>query len=119
LNLRGPCLQPRPPGSPSPPGEGARDRLDLGAGALLDVAGNMSEWTRDAWNRIDEPCWRDVRVYRDPTCTTPSPNDGNLGVRRGGNWAEVPNFMVAQARFAIDPEFDNIQTGFRCVWPSP
>jgi formylglycine-generating enzyme len=118
-NIVGECKQPEPPGSPAVPGEGTRDRVDLPTGTILDLGGNMAEWTRDLWNRIDEPCWERREVYRDPLCTTASPNDGLRGVRRGGNWAEQANFMIASNRFAQDRDFFNVQTGFRCVWPSP
>src|SRR4029079_112475 len=114
--IEGPCKQLEPPGSPGLPGEGLRDRLDLPTGTLVDIAGNMREWTRDVWSRIDEGCWAAQTLIKDPLCTTPSPNDGPLGVHRGGNWAEVPTFMVASARYARAVDFANIQTGFRCVW---
>lgn len=114
-----PCKPDQPPGAPVPPGTLARDRLDLPGGTLFDLAGNMGEWTRDAWNRIGEPCWDRAQVHHDPTCTTPSPADGPLVVRRGGDWVAPATYMVASTRYATDPSFANIQTGFRCVWPSP
>jgi formylglycine-generating enzyme required for sulfatase activity len=113
-----PCKPADPPGAPVPPGTSARDRLDLPGGTIFDLAGNMGEWTRDAWNRIGEPCWDRAQVHRDPACTTPSPADGPLVVRRGGDWVEPATYMVASTRFALDATFANIQTGFRCVWPA-
>jgi formylglycine-generating enzyme required for sulfatase activity len=117
--LESPCRADTPPGGPAVPGTKARDRFDLPNGTIFDLAGNMGEWTGDVWNRIGEPCWDRAGVHRDPRCTTSSPADGPLAVRRGGDWISLATYMVASTRFALDPGFANIQTGFRCVWPSP
>jgi formylglycine-generating enzyme required for sulfatase activity len=58
-------------GAPLPPGSGARDRLSVGGGVVVDLAGNVDEWVRDMWNRISEPCWT-PSLLRDPLCETPT-----------------------------------------------
>jgi formylglycine-generating enzyme required for sulfatase activity len=114
-----PCKPASPPGSPAAPATGLRDRLDLLGGSVFDLAGNISEFARDSWNRIDEPCWSRAGVYHDPVCTTPSPNDGPLTVFRGGNWVDAAVAMPAYRRRSYSATERGVQFGFRCAWPSP
>lgn len=113
-----PCKPLKPPGGLLPPGSGARDRLVVPTGTIVDLAGSVNEWMRDRWNRIDEPCWSSP-LLRDPVCTTPSPADGDLAVHRGGNWADISVRMVSSVRFGRPRDGTDPQTGFRCVWPTP
>jgi formylglycine-generating enzyme required for sulfatase activity len=113
-----PCKPSQPPGSPSPPGSGGRDRLDLPGGSIVDLAGNLAELARDLWNRIDEPCWARQGVYRDPVCTTKSPHDDLLVVYRGGDWSEPAAEMPSSRRHSLPPDFPQNAIGFRCVWPA-
>jgi formylglycine-generating enzyme required for sulfatase activity len=113
-----PCHPSEAPGGPLRPGQGTRDRVDLPGGSIVDLAGNASEWTRDLWNRIDEPCWTRAGVYRDPWCTTASPTDGLLVVYRGGNWVETPSVMGSSQRTKFDPNQESVDIGFRCAWPA-
>ncbi len=112
-----PCKPAVPPGSVAKPGEGVRDRLDLPTGTLVDLAGNLNEWVRDRWNRIDEACWS-AKLHHDPFCETTSPSDGNLAVHRGGNWSDIAARMIATTRFGRSGTQADAQTGFRCVWPA-
>lgn len=113
-----PCKPLRPPGGPAPPGSGLRDRLALPGGTIVDLAGNVREWSRDLWNRVDEACWERLGALRDPRCATVSSSDGLLVTVRGGAWVQQPKEMESHVRSGVDPNTDNIETGFRCVWPS-
>jgi formylglycine-generating enzyme required for sulfatase activity len=106
------CKQPGAPGGPLKIGSGALDRLDLPTGTVLDLIGNVSEYARDAWNRLVEPCWSRPGLYADPVCTTPGRLDPLANfTMRGGEWEKAPN--RASGRF-----FGNVAsptTGFRCA----
>lgn len=102
-------------GGPSPPGSGERDRLALGGREVVDLMGNVSEWTRDLWNRTTEPCWLDRSLLENPECTTPSTLDasesGELHTVKGSTWVTVP-FPSARRRGGDVPLANR---GFRCV----
>jgi formylglycine-generating enzyme required for sulfatase activity len=107
-------LPPGDPGGPLVAGNGGRDRLQLAGGEVLDLAGNVSEWTRDTWNRIYEPCWLGKPLLANPECSTPSPIDGDARTIKGGPW----NVYIPPASFRIGRSPDvttRSQTGFRCV----
>jgi formylglycine-generating enzyme len=111
------CLPPNELGGPLPPGHGNLDKLMLAEGAVLDLAGNVSEWTRDSWNRPDEPCWAGKSLVVDPECATPS-TDGDFRTIKEGGW--VTDIPPASFRIGRPPDRDRgrPQTGFRCVRPA-
>ena len=88
-----------------------------GGGTILDLGGNVSEWTLDLWNRIDEPCWQRAGIYENPQCTSLSDEEGHLVAVRGGNWDEPFRALQATSRRARDPLSTNLDVGFRCAWP--
>lgn len=99
-----------------PPGSGALDRLNLGDVQVVDLMGNLAEWTRDTWNRISEPCWAEHALLENPSCSSPSTLDladeGQvLHTLKGQSWNGVP-FPAAQRRPAQNP---SPERGFRCV----
>lgn len=102
-------------GGPLPPGNGKRDRLMLGGREVVDLMGNVSEWTRDYWNRTTEPCWAGRSLLESPECTTPSTLDlsqtGELHTVKGSTWITIP-FPSARRRGG-DAPFAN--RGFRCI----
>ena len=111
-------------GGPSLPGAGRLDALITADGTVVDLAGNVSEWARDVWNRDDEACWSLPGVYTDPLCQTPSPADGFDHTVRGGEWLAPPSDLHAASRIlegqtgpgqVIDQ--GDIGVGFRCVRP--
>jgi sulfatase modifying factor 1 len=84
----------------SAPGQGARDRLQLAGGEIVDLAGNLSEHALDLWNRETDHCWG-IGVFRDPVCTTPSsaPNDDpSVHTIKGGGWVTAALPLAAAAR---------------------
>ncbi|MDB4933431.1 MAG: Adenylate cyclase [Labilithrix sp.] len=113
-----PCMPPHPPGGPIAVGSGARDRVSTGGGTIADLAGNVGEWTRDLWNTVDEPCWKRAGIYHDPWCTTVSPSMGSVVAFRGGTWVHPASSMESHARNLHDPAGNDVDLGFRCVWPA-
>jgi formylglycine-generating enzyme len=109
------CLPTTELGGPLPAGNGARDRLALEQGEVLDLMGNVSEWTRDYWNRISEPCWAGRSLLENPECTVQGTLDvaeeGDLRTVKGQPWAGSP-FPAATRRGAGLPHANR---GFRCV----
>jgi sulfatase modifying factor 1 len=115
-NLVSPCREPNPPGHFTEPGSGKLDRLDIEGNVIVDLAGNLTEWTSDFWNRLEEPCWQRPGVYKDPRCSSISATDGALLVVRGGNWTGPFNMMQSTKRRGLEPNEKSISAGFRCVW---
>jgi formylglycine-generating enzyme required for sulfatase activity len=101
---------------PANVGGGARDRVAYGGVEVVDVAGNVSEWTRDLWNREDEPCWG-TGVFHDPVCNAPSPGDGRARSIRGGAFSSPAQFLRAALRGRVVNETRAVaaEVGFRCA----
>ncbi len=111
-------------GGVNPAGSGARDRVTLvdeptqTSREVLDLAGNVAEWSRDAWNRLTEPYWASPGVLTDPVATTPSAADPDLlYVVRAGNWTNAPYQLRAGYREGA-PEAVSYGIGFRCAYPA-
>ncbi|HZO17182.1 MAG TPA: SUMF1/EgtB/PvdO family nonheme iron enzyme [Polyangiaceae bacterium] len=104
------CLPAMDIGGPAPVGtQGARDRLELPTGVITDLAGNLHEWTLDAYQPLDGPCWVDRFVLTDPLCA----EESSLRTVRGGSWGLAEAHLRATFRFA-----ENLPTatvGFRCA----
>lgn len=82
--------------------EGTRNpnELSVGASGFVAQAGNVWEWTSDAW----------------------TPPDGGpvRRLQRGGGWMERdPDDLRAAVRVAADPEARLVDVGVRCAWPGP
>jgi formylglycine-generating enzyme required for sulfatase activity len=107
----------RPSGSRGgvlPAGAGSSDRAKLGDGEVLDLAGNLSEWTLDWFNTEDEGVWAEPGVAYDPIALEP----GRAGARRtvrGGSWRGRYVELRAAARVGRDPSVVNRSLGFRCA----
>jgi formylglycine-generating enzyme required for sulfatase activity len=115
------CRPPEPPGGSLPPGSGARDRVFMPTGTLLDLAGNVAEWSLDSWNRSEEPCWNTRGVLYDPLCIEPESLDGlSLRAVRGGDWLVSSGQLSRSARkFAPgSPLFVSPKVSFRCARPA-
>ena len=99
-----------------------RDELSMPDGSVIhDLAGNLAEWARDAWNAPDEPCWAKPGVYADPWCETVSPSFGTLQSVRGGGWLDSGDLLLATTRYGQGP-LNSVQghavepdLGFRCA----
>jgi formylglycine-generating enzyme required for sulfatase activity len=102
-------------GGPLPPGSGRLDRLTLDGGEVVDLMGNVAEWTRDSWNRISEGCWAGRTLLEDPSCETPSAVDmseeGDLHTVKGQSWGGRPYPAANRRASAVGSSY----LGFRCV----
>lgn len=92
-----------------------RDRLSLPGGAIFDLAGSVSEWTRDRFATQDEACWhRDAgNLFVDPVCSTSNRADHAV---RGGSWA-LPQAQLRAAARRAQYRVGSASLGFRCVRP--
>ncbi|HRG99410.1 MAG TPA: SUMF1/EgtB/PvdO family nonheme iron enzyme [Polyangiaceae bacterium] len=97
-------------------GSRRRDSLTLRGGVIRDLAGNVSEWALDRFNRQDEACWSAAGPRRDPLCTLPGGGGVQLAVR-GGSWLASGGALAASARAAQDLDTFQPFTGFRCARP--
>lgn len=103
----GPCID--RPERPAPIGSAPRDVLLVGGRAVVDLAGNLSEWAREPYRPVDDPCHRQG-YFVDPLC-----EDGaaDAFASRGGCYADAPLGLRAEVRFPAPQPFDII--GFRCA----
>jgi formylglycine-generating enzyme required for sulfatase activity len=105
------------------------DRLTLTGGEVLDLIGNLDEWTRDHWNRTSEPCWAGQSLLVNPECAGLS-IDGDYRTVKGGSWNTPPTpaairkgqplhspALAPLAGAPPKPARERSQTGFRCVRP--
>lgn len=99
---------------PALPGSGRRDRVRIGDREVVDLAGNLSEWIRDAYSLSTERCWQ-TQAALDPVCAESAQKDKVL--LRGANWTSLGAAMLRanlrQTAAAGAPQ--NTRSGFRCV----
>lgn len=72
---------------------------------VLDIAGNVSEWTRDCWHQNYVRAPVDGSAWVNPGCSK--------RVVRGGNWASAPKQSRAAFRFPINADSYGPIIGFR------
>jgi formylglycine-generating enzyme required for sulfatase activity len=100
----------------SPAGAGARDRITIGGREIVDLVGNVTEWTADWFNRDDEPCWSARKIYRDPTCATSSVSLTNKHAARGASFNQISAFGRAASRGYLQADFERAgDVGIRCA----
>lgn len=84
-------------------------RFPNGASAygLLDMAGNVWEWTAD---------WYDPGYYLASPYANPSgPESGDRRVARGGSWYDAANLAMVTVRLPARPQDAHAYLGFRCA----
>lgn len=99
-----------------------RDEVRYGDRPVFDLAGNLSEWQRDRFQRSDGPCWSEPGAKRDPYCSEGPLVAGVTRTVRGGHWLGLASYTRAIARFPAQPSLRNgswVHIGFRCVYPAP
>lgn len=96
--------------------------LDLSRDGVAHLAGNISEWVRDAIARYDAPCWSDAS-RRDPFCASGA--SPGLYASRGTSWSGDAPGLAVISRYAVDPAslfdpeiFSAFGYGLRCVRPA-
>lgn len=97
-------------------GSGTRDRLRLGGDELVDLAGNVTEWAQDTWNREDEACWG-TGLFEDPVCSAPSLVDPAGRTIRGGHYESLELGLRAAVRKRVFNDMLAVSglVGFRCA----
>jgi len=91
------------------------DKLSLDGGTIYDLAGNVSEWTLDAWDSPDGPCWGTAKVYTDPVCGDVA--SATYRAVRGGGWYLNGNELPAVTRTQVFGDRYSVTDGFRCARP--
>jgi formylglycine-generating enzyme required for sulfatase activity/energy-coupling factor transporter ATP-binding protein EcfA2 len=71
----------------------------------FDMGGTVFEWA--------------LSKFETPTMTEASATDFDLRVLRGGSWADNQDYARCAARLRYDPNFRNLNVGFRVVCSSP
>lgn len=89
---------------PAPAGELQDDELIHPMG-ILDIAGNVSEWTEDCWHRNYIKAPTDGTAWVNPGC--------ERRVVRGGYWASAPEQTRAAFRISAKPETVGPVVGIR------
>jgi formylglycine-generating enzyme required for sulfatase activity len=97
-------------------GSGERDRVAFSTGVVVDLAGNVSEWTRDVFADHGKDCWEGVGPYVDPVCTFGKAT-ATLRTVRGGGWGDLEFALRPTARVSIDIEGGSTRIGIRCTRP--
>jgi formylglycine-generating enzyme len=111
------CRAPDDVGGPLPAGNGALDRLPLPEGEVVDLMGNVAEWTTDYWNRAGESCWAGHALLENPICDAPGALDSSdppLRTVKGTDWSVIS--VPAATRYGRIGW--SAQRGFRCVRPA-
>lgn len=113
-----------------PPGAGARDRLELAGGVIVDLAGNLSEYALDMFAPDIAACAASGVAY-DPVCTEPTklPAIPEARAVMGGSWV-APATSLASSTTGPSLPFEKSRrngpaggvdayamtsTGFRCA----
>ncbi len=74
---------------------------------LLDIAGNVSEWTADCWHESYARAPLDFSAWVNPGCAQ--------RVVRGGSWGSAPDESRSASRFAFSPTHRSAKVGFRVL----
>lgn len=114
------------------PGSGARDRLAVTGGVVVDLAGNLAEHVLDYLDLPDGACWGPGGILVDPLCATPSAAARNAYAVAGGAWLRRADALAGTSRDVAfdfdqarksgptggDYQFLATTTGFRCARPA-
>lgn len=97
---------------PARAGTGRRDAAIVGAERIVDLAGNVAEWTKDTFEALGNRCWG-AGLAVDPVCERAS----NARTLRGGSW-ELPRGDTRSTYRSSALEFRQTPSvGFRCARP--
>ncbi|MEM7255737.1 MAG: formylglycine-generating enzyme family protein, partial [Pseudomonadota bacterium] len=76
---------------------------------VYDLTGTVEEWCAD---------WSGDYAALDGTDPT-GPDNGSARVLRGGAFYDHPDYLRAAYRYYNDPDYRDLNVGFRVVWRSP
>ncbi len=110
------CRQPEVVGGPTAPGTGRRDRVAVGGRELLDLGGNLAEWTADWSSPQDGAYWQRDGVRTDPVADVMT-DDPPTRVLHGGSWYQHPLNVRAAFRDGGVPNLAYSASGVRCARP--
>src|SRR5262249_8789286 len=80
---------------------------------IVGMAGNLSEWTLDAFAPYTSPCWSSTSI-ESRVCSDP---DAPLRTIRGGAWYSDPALLLAAFRDRVPAGTPDLYLlGFRCVY---
>lgn len=100
---------------PSAPGSAPRDRLTIGSAVVVDLVGNVAEWSSDVWNSTREPCFAEP-VLRNPRCDVTAPSTKSRRPFKGGGWDLEALYLGAAMRAGIRESLRSSDVvGFRCA----
>jgi formylglycine-generating enzyme required for sulfatase activity len=88
---------------------------DVSRDGVYDLAGNVSEITRDAAISYRESIWATPGVLVDPVATDDA---SSLRTARGGSWAQAPYLARASIRRTFPLALFSYTVGFRCEYPA-
>ncbi len=74
---------------------------------LLDIAGNVSEWTADCWHESYARAPLDFSAWENPGCAQ--------RVLRGGSWGSAPDESRSASRAAFGATHRSAKIGFRVL----
>ena len=77
---------------------------------LFDMAGNVSEWTADYFER--------EYYAKSPAADPPGPAEGTYRIIRGGAWSDAPKRVTVYFRNWVRPTQRQANIGFRCAQAS-
>ena len=104
------------PLAPERPGRTDRDQLVLPTGTIVDLAGNLDEWTVDDFQPEGSACWPGG-ILQNPVCSAPSV--ATQKSVRGASWSDGPSVLAAASRGSGSAIYSvSAFTGFRCARPA-
>jgi formylglycine-generating enzyme required for sulfatase activity len=100
----------------APPGSGARDRLLLGDREVVDLVGNVAEWTADRYNDKWPACFAPALSY-DPRCDALSSDGNEARIYRGGDYDTNGPLLRASVYswVAFEDTAVSARIGIRCA----
>jgi formylglycine-generating enzyme required for sulfatase activity len=96
-------------------GTGKRDRVALAGGDVVDLAGNVAEWTRDAWSPPGRGCFIAPGPLVDFVCAGDHGGDATQRALRGGDWGDIEFALRATIRVGSAIDQRSTRIGVRCT----
>jgi len=82
---------------------------------VYDMAGNVAEWTRNAWNPAAYSYTDDLNADYEYECLPNDPPEKKRKVVRGGSWKDVAMYLQCGTRTYEYQDTAKSYIGFRCV----